>query len=84
MFTFIKGVPWKTWNNINIYTMGVDAPPSWTTYNGKWGNPKSNCFLFRKLGICEYFDGPAGLATRKQNFQCGVKQDINYPRKVAK
>ncbi|KAJ8958294.1 hypothetical protein NQ318_017440 [Aromia moschata] len=59
------GIPWKTWNTIEIYHLGNSHLPE-----GRWGNPKSNCLLFRKLGICEYADGPVGVLRKKRDFYC--------------
>lgn len=62
------GTPWKTWNDLKIYY--TDNPPAWLQYRGKWGNPKSKCVLFKKLGVCEYTDGPDGILRRKEDFIC--------------
>lgn len=64
------GIPWKTWNNVQIYHFGSTKIPNWMLFKGKWGNPKSNCFLFKKLGLCEYTDGPVGLLRNVQDFYC--------------
>ncbi|CAH0559699.1 unnamed protein product [Brassicogethes aeneus] len=64
------GVPWKTWNTVLTYHMGLSRIPDWMVYKGRWGNPKSNCFLFKKLGICEHSDGPLGILKRVQDFYC--------------
>ncbi|CAH1111590.1 unnamed protein product [Psylliodes chrysocephalus] len=64
------GVPWKTWNNVKIYHLGLDPLPYWMSFRGKWGNPKTNCLLFKKLGICEYSDGPEGIIRQTQDFYC--------------
>ncbi|KAG5892843.1 hypothetical protein JTB14_032436 [Gonioctena quinquepunctata] len=63
------GIPWKTWNNIQIYHLGKSVIPHWMSYSGKWGNPKKNCLL-EKLGLCEYSDGPQGILREKQDFYC--------------
>ncbi|KAF5301017.1 hypothetical protein FQR65_LT09000 [Abscondita terminalis] len=64
------GISWATWKNLRIFYMGISALPSWIKYKGKWGNPQSNCFLIRKLGLCEISDGPKGILERKDDFQC--------------
>lgn len=64
------GVPWKTWDSLDIYYLGTSKLPRWLNFKGHWGNPKSNCVLFSKLGICELTDGPVGILTRKQDFYC--------------
>lgn len=62
------GTLWKTWENIEI--LNNNNPPTWTDFRGKWGNPKSKCFLFKKLGFCELIDGPLGILKRKKDFSC--------------
>ncbi|KAF5295310.1 hypothetical protein FQA39_LY13175 [Lamprigera yunnana] len=52
------GISWETWKNLKIFLLGFDSLPDWMKFKGKWGNPQSNCFLFRKLGLCEVSDGP--------------------------
>lgn len=64
------GIPWKTWDSLDIYHMGASKLPLWLNFKGRWGNPKRNCLLFSKLGICELSDGPVGILTRKQDFYC--------------
>ncbi|KAI4458571.1 protein eva-1 [Holotrichia oblita] len=64
------GTPWKTWKHLQIYREDYDKPPVWMRYFGRWGNPKSNCFLFSKIGLCEFSDGPYGISQRKNDFQC--------------
>lgn len=44
--------------------------PFWMTFGGKWGNPRKNCFLLRKFGLCEFTDGPVGILRKKQDFYC--------------
>lgn len=64
------GTPWKTWEYLQfIHVTGVNLP-HWIKFEGKWGNPKSNCLLFKKLGICELSDGPTGIFQKKQDFYC--------------
>lgn len=61
------GTPWKTWENLEIFQ---DTLPDWAYYSGKWGNPKSNCVLSKKLGLCEFSDGPQGPIRSKQDLTC--------------
>lgn len=63
-------MPWKTWKNIRIYHLGRSKLPLWMTFAGKWGNPRRNCLLLRKLGLCELTDGPMGILRKKQDFYC--------------
>lgn len=64
------GTIWETWKSLQIFHLDRDKLPAWIMFKGKWGNPQSNCFLFKKLGICEYSDGPMGILERKQDFYC--------------
>ncbi|CAG9860992.1 unnamed protein product [Phyllotreta striolata] len=64
------GTPWKTWNNIQIYHLGKEPLPYWMNFRGTWGNPKKNCLLIKKLGLCEYFDGPEGIIRQNQDYYC--------------
>ncbi|KAK9743601.1 hypothetical protein QE152_g8482 [Popillia japonica] len=64
------GTPWKTWKHLQIYREGYNKPPVWMRYLGRWGNPKTNCFLFSKIGLCEISDGPYGISQRESDFQC--------------
>lgn len=69
------GVPWKTWKALQIYDLTDSKLPTWMKFLGKWGNPKSNCFLPDDLGICEYNEGPAGIYERKNDFECPSDSD---------
>ncbi|VEN44793.1 unnamed protein product [Callosobruchus maculatus] len=64
------GIPWKTWNNIEIYHLGQGPLPVWMAFKGKWGNPKGNCVLWQKLGLCEYTEGPSGIIRTNKDFYC--------------
>ncbi|EEZ97860.1 uncharacterized protein LOC658779 [Tribolium castaneum] len=64
------GVPWKTWENLDILHLGTRNLPKWLFFKGKWGNPKKNCVLSGKLGLCEYTDGPPGILRNQQEFSC--------------
>lgn len=64
------GVPWKTWENLDILRLGSRNLPKWLFFKGKWGNPKRNCVLSGKLGLCEYTDGPPGILRAQQEFFC--------------
>lgn len=64
------GIPWKTWKDLRVHRLGVNQPPGWMKYLGRWGNPKSNCLLFHRLGFCEFSDGPPGILGRQHYFQC--------------
>lgn len=48
--------------------------PSWLSFKGKWGNPKSKCHPFRRIGLnfCEYTDGPIGIPLKEPHFQCNA------------
>lgn len=48
--------------------------PDWLTYRGKWGNPKSKCHPFRRIGLnfCEFTDGPTGIPLKEPHFECGA------------
>ncbi|XP_063912173.1 uncharacterized protein LOC135129018 isoform X3 [Zophobas morio] len=67
------GTPWKTWKNLEIYTVGDFNLPNWLSFKGRWGNPKSKCFLFKKFGLCEYTDAPEGILWHQQDFSCIYK-----------
>ncbi|RZC41791.1 vacuolar protein sorting-associated protein 62, partial [Asbolus verrucosus] len=64
------GIPWKTWENLKMFTLGSDDTPKWLYFKGKWGNPTTNCGLFKKFGLCEHTDGPPGILRNRQEFQC--------------
>ncbi|XP_056642068.1 uncharacterized protein LOC130448642 [Diorhabda sublineata] len=64
------GTPWFTWNNLRIFHLGYENLPYWFNFGGRWGNPKKKCLLFKKLGICEYSDGPTGILRKRQHFSC--------------
>ncbi|CAH1154745.1 unnamed protein product [Phaedon cochleariae] len=67
------GTYWKTWNHIKIYHLNTSPLPFWLTYRGKWGNPKRNCYLFKKLGICQYSEGPVGPLWHERDFSCSTR-----------
>lgn len=58
----------------NGYFAGRSLVPDWLTYRGKWGNPKSKCHPFRRIGLnfCEFTDGPTGIPLKEPHFQCGA------------
>ncbi|XP_017774699.1 PREDICTED: uncharacterized protein LOC108561302 [Nicrophorus vespilloides] len=64
------GVVWKTWKYMKIFHLGFTQPPTWMKYQGRWGNPKSNCLLAKRLGICQLSDGPMGIIRDVQDFYC--------------
>ncbi|CAD6236170.1 GSCOCG00008084001-RA-CDS [Cotesia congregata] len=67
------GTPWPTWKNLELIpTENPSTAPSWMSFTGKWGNPRSNCHPLVNLGfnICEFVDGPTGIPTKKGRFQC--------------
>ncbi|GJQ74391.1 hypothetical protein Trydic_g21265 [Trypoxylus dichotomus] len=64
------GIPWKTWKSLQVHRVGYDPPPTWMKYLGRWGNPKFKCFLFNRLGICEFSEGPYGISRRTRDFDC--------------
>nr|NP_729102.2 uncharacterized protein Dmel_CG42272, isoform E [Drosophila melanogaster]AAN12117.2 uncharacterized protein Dmel_CG42272, isoform E [Drosophila melanogaster] len=73
------GTPWNTWKAVdisyeNLRSYGRSLVPDWLTYRGKWGNPKSNCHPFRRIGLnfCEFTDGPTGIPLKEPHFQCGA------------
>ncbi|XP_017070897.1 uncharacterized protein LOC108107747 [Drosophila eugracilis] len=73
------GTPWNTWKDVdisyeNLRSYGRSLVPDWLTYRGKWGNPKSNCHPFRRIGLnfCEFTDGPTGIPLKEPHFQCGA------------
>ncbi|XP_045467328.1 vacuolar protein sorting-associated protein 62 isoform X1 [Harmonia axyridis] len=65
------GNKWETWKNLKIYHMGFDGLPKWISFRGRWGNPRSNCILFKNLGLCKQADGPFG--PRNSDFTCSKK-----------
>ncbi|XP_023037552.1 uncharacterized protein LOC6638936 isoform X1 [Drosophila willistoni] len=72
------GTPWNTWKAVdisyeNLRSYGRSLVPDWLTYRGKWGNPKSKCHPFRRIGLnfCEFTDGPTGIPLKEPHFQCG-------------
>ena len=73
------GVPWKTWENLKLLKSHSYTQRNWLKYRGKWGNQKTRCHPFSKLGIniCEITDGPTGIPLKKMNFQCASK-----PKKI--
>nr|XP_016932084.1 uncharacterized protein LOC108011451 isoform X2 [Drosophila suzukii] len=73
------GTPWNTWKDVdisyeNLRSYGRSLVPDWLTYRGKWGNPKSNCHPFRRIGLnfCEFTDGPTGIPLKEPHFECGA------------
>ncbi|XP_017843743.1 uncharacterized protein LOC108600582 [Drosophila busckii] len=73
------GTPWNTWKAVdisykNLKSYGRSLVPDWLTYRGKWGNPKSKCHPFRRIGLnfCEFTDGPTGIPLKEPHFQCGA------------
>ncbi|XP_017956001.1 uncharacterized protein LOC108651076 isoform X2 [Drosophila navojoa] len=73
------GTPWNTWKAVdisykNLRSHGRALAPDWLTYRGKWGNPKSKCHPFRRIGLnfCEFTDGPTGIPLKEPHFQCGA------------
>ncbi|XP_012157362.1 uncharacterized protein LOC101454802 isoform X2 [Ceratitis capitata] len=73
------GTPWNTWKSVqisyeNLKSYGRALIPSWLSFKGKWGNPKSKCHPFRRIGLnfCEYTDGPTGIPLKEPHFQCGL------------
>lgn len=71
------GRPWKTWATVKFHHIGRTEMPAWMTFKGKWGNPKTKCVLLKKLGLCEYTEGPRGLLRDHQDFYCQSKQSAN-------
>ncbi|XP_037933593.1 uncharacterized protein LOC119668221 [Teleopsis dalmanni] len=73
------GTPWKTWKSVdityeNLKSFGRSLVPTWLSFKGKWGNPKSKCHPFRRIGLnfCEYTDGPTGIPLKEPHFQCNA------------
>ncbi|XP_067644074.1 probable serine/threonine-protein kinase ndrD isoform X2 [Eurosta solidaginis] len=73
------GTPWNTWKSVdityeNFKSYGRSLVPSWLSFKGKWGNPKSKCHPFRRIGLnfCEYTDGPTGIPLKEPHFQCNT------------
>ncbi|KAL7734825.1 hypothetical protein ACLKA6_011106 [Drosophila palustris] len=73
------GTPWNTWKAVdisykNLRSYGRSLVPDWLTYRGKWGNPKSKCHPFRRIGLnfCEFTDGPTGIPLKEPHFECGA------------
>ncbi|XP_076174028.1 uncharacterized protein LOC143149983 isoform X1 [Ptiloglossa arizonensis] len=67
------GTAWPTWKKIELLLKeDKGILPTWMTFRGKWGNPKSNCHPLARLGfnICEFVDGPTGIPMKKSSFQC--------------
>lgn len=54
--------------------LGRALAPSWLSFKGKWGNPKSKCHPLRRIGLnfCEFTDGPTGIPLKEPHFQCGA------------
>ncbi|XP_073840378.1 uncharacterized protein isoform X2 [Musca autumnalis] len=73
------GTPWNTWKSVtityeNLKSYGRSLAPTWLSFKGKWGNPKSKCHPLRRIGLnfCEYTDGPTGIPLKEPHFQCGA------------
>ncbi|KAM7357448.1 uncharacterized protein ACRADG_002798 isoform 2-T7 [Cochliomyia hominivorax] len=73
------GTPWNTWKHVeityeNLKSYGRALTPSWLSFKGKWGNPKSKCHPFKRIGLnfCEFTDGPTGIPLKEPHFQCGA------------
>ncbi|XP_053977124.1 uncharacterized protein LOC128875516 [Hylaeus volcanicus] len=67
------GTAWPTWKKMEMLLKEDNGIlPTWMTFRGKWGNPKSNCHPLAKLGfnICEFVDGPTGIPMKKSSFRC--------------
>ncbi|XP_059216981.1 uncharacterized protein LOC106095522 isoform X2 [Stomoxys calcitrans] len=72
------GTPWNTWKSVtityeNLKSYGRSLAPTWLSFKGKWGNPKSKCHPLRRIGLnfCEFTDGPTGIPLKEPHFQCG-------------
>ncbi|XP_003487426.1 uncharacterized protein LOC100743179 isoform X1 [Bombus impatiens] len=67
------GTAWPTWKKMELLLKeDNNILPSWMTFRGKWGNPRSNCHPLARLGfnICEFVDGPTGIPMKQSNFRC--------------
>ncbi|XP_034179660.1 uncharacterized protein LOC117604074 isoform X2 [Osmia lignaria lignaria] len=67
------GTAWPTWKKMELLLKEDNSIlPSWMTFKGKWGNPKSNCHPLARLGfnICEFVDGPTGIPMKRSSFRC--------------
>ncbi|XP_043790351.1 uncharacterized protein LOC122713707 [Apis laboriosa] len=67
------GIAWPTWKKMELLLKEENTIlPSWMTFRGKWGNPKSNCHPLARFGfnICEFVDGPTGIPMKQSNFRC--------------
>ncbi|KAI5707036.1 hypothetical protein M8J76_009597 [Diaphorina citri] len=66
------GIPWYTWQRVEIINTALGAFPAWLLFYGKWGNPRSKCHPLSRVGlhICQLADGPTGIPMKKQNFNC--------------
>lgn len=67
------GTAWPTWKKTEMLPKEDNSIlPSWMTFRGKWGNPKSNCHPLARLGfdICEFVDGPTGIPMKRSSFRC--------------
>ncbi|XP_065156964.1 uncharacterized protein [Atheta coriaria] len=74
------GTPWSTWQDLRIYHVDRDVDkfkreanverglPKWMFYEGKWGNPRSNCLIWRYF--CGITDGPPGMLRSVKDFYC--------------
>ena len=59
------GVPWKTWQRLELLHR---RPPQWLRFLGRWGNP-ANCWHL--LGaLCALSGGPTGIPLKEADFQC--------------
>ncbi|KAL1461850.1 hypothetical protein WDU94_013717, partial [Cyamophila willieti] len=66
------GIPWYTWQRVEIINTALGAFPAWLLFYGKWGNPRSKCHPLSRVGlhICQLSDGPTGIPMKKQNYNC--------------
>nr|XP_012153425.1 PREDICTED: uncharacterized protein LOC100883643 isoform X2 [Megachile rotundata] len=67
------GTAWPTWKKMEMLLKEDNGIlPTWMTFKGKWGNPKSNCHPLARLGfnICEFVDGPTGIPMKRSSFRC--------------
>ncbi|XP_054257685.1 uncharacterized protein LOC128982752 [Macrosteles quadrilineatus] len=65
------GTAWETWHSVQVF-YSDETTPEWFNYQGRWGNPGSNCLGLGNF-LCEASDGPPGLVTRQPDFSCPPK-----------
>lgn len=67
-----NGIPWKTWENLEILDPPYTVPSKWLKFKGRWGNSKSYCHPLNKVGIdiCQLSNGPTGIPLKRPNFVC--------------